>query len=123
MSGCQTASIDDFGVGQQTLHTSPTTKPTATANAEVPTSTIAETSARNTGIYPRIGDVPVGETRQLSIQRSAAIRRELLQKNTKNSRVGKGEKLTKYQKDLRDLRKKAKTHGKDAIKKIEGTSG
>jgi len=132
ISGCQTASIDDLGVGQQSLITPtplPVTKPVEPEiAAEEPNTppTIAETettSAAKTGVYPRIGDVPVGETRQLSEQRSAAIRRELQQKSTRSSRIGKGEKLTEYQKELRDLRKKARTHGKDALKKIEGPSG
>ncbi len=124
MSGCQTSSIDALNVGAPQPLTVPAPATTAsTEPASLPETTEAEAvTVSKTGAYPKIGNVPVGETNQLTKSDTSAIRKELAVAASKQTQKGKGEKLTKYQKELRKLRKKARTHGKDALKKIEENS-
>ncbi len=131
LSGCQTASIDDLGVGApQPLTTSVTTpaeKPaTVSVAGTVPDKapSVVDGHAlapRNEGVYPKIGNVPVGETAQLTKSDTASIRRSLAAASKKVGERGKGEQLTQYQKEMQALRKRARRHDKDALKKIEAS--
>ncbi len=128
LAGCQTASIDNLGVGEpqhltkttpadtnsQALPQTQTNPPTAEAVAET-----VPTTAAKSEIYPVIGYARTGETRQLTKPETDAIREQLRAASDKASQRGGGEDSTSYEKQLEELRKKAKTHGQEALKKIE----
>ncbi len=81
-----------------------------------------QVAADKSGDYPKIGHMPIAETNQLSKAKADEIRSELLNKGKENAQKGEGESLSDYQKELEALRKKARTHGKQALKKIENSS-
>ena len=106
LSSCATATIDN-AVPQATLE-SPSVAPTAVLPAQ-PT---------NTGQYPNINVMPVGETAQFTPSDEAATR--ALLDDAKASQQIQGESTAAYQERLRRLRLLAKNHAKDTISQIEG---
>ena len=100
LSSCATATIDN-AVPQAAL--------------ESPTATPAQPN--NTGQYPNINVLPVGETAQFTPTDEAATR--ALLDDAKAGQQAQGESTAAYQERLTRLRLLAKSHATDTIKQIE----
>ncbi len=138
LSGCQTSSVDALNVGSPQALTLPvstpppstpveTTSTTTVENATLPPpnvtpSSLPSTNAANSGFYPVIGRARPGAVSQLSKSDTDNIRDELRQASEKSSQRSSTKSATEYQSDITELRKKAATHGKDALDKIENSS-
>lgn len=110
LSSCATATIDN-AVPQAVLQSpeqGPVFAPAAAAAAQ----------PVNTGLYPNINVMPVGETAQFTPTEEAATRALLA--DAKASQQLQGESTASYQERLRRLRLLAKNHAKDTISQIEG---
>lgn len=104
LSSCATATIDN-AVPQAALE--------SPAQAAVPAA-----APVNTGQYPNINVMPVGETAQFTPSDEAATRALLA--DAKAGQQAQGESTAAYQERLKRLRLLAKNHANDTIKQIEG---
>lgn len=117
LSSCATATIDNAvpqaaleSPAQQAVPVQPAMAATApVANAALPD---------NTGQYPNINVMPVGETEQFTQSDEAATR--ALLDDAKAGQQAQGESTAAYQERLKRLRLLAKSHASDTIKQIEG---
>jgi hypothetical protein len=127
LSSCATATIDN--AVPQAAQVTPDQKPLptpvqpgeiASANPTVPllTSTATPSMPNNTGQYPNINVMPIGETAQFTPTDEAAAR--ALLDSAKAGQQVQGESTAAYQERLKRLRLLAKTHAGDTIKQIEG---
>jgi hypothetical protein len=128
LSSCATATIDN-AVPQAAMAAEPLPVPvqagevasaTIAPSAAVPMPTPTATPAlpKNTGQYPNINVMPVGETAQFTPTDEAATRALLA--DAKASQQLQGESTVAYQERLKRLRLLAKNHAKDTISQIEG---
>ena len=113
LSSCATATIDN-AVPQAALESpaplaDPTQPPLVAAKPALP---------NNTGQYPNINVMPVGETAQFTPTDEAATR--ALLDDAKSGQQAQGESTAAYQERLKRLRLLAKSHATDTIKQIEG---
>lgn len=132
LSGCQTSSVDALNVGSPqalTLPASTSVEKTSTATIEsavlpppTPPSAPSSTSAATNGFYPVIGRARTGATSQLSKSDTDNIRNELRQASENSSQRSSTKSADEYKSDITELRKKAATHGKSALEKIEKSS-
>ena len=139
LSGCQTSSVDALNVGSPQALTLPTsTPPPSTPAKTISTATIesaslpppnatpppasSATGAATNGFYPVIGRARPGATSQLSKADTDNIRDELRQASEKSSQRSSTKSAAEYQSEITDLRKKAATHGKSALDKIENSN-
>lgn len=132
LSGCQTSSVDALNVGSPQALTLPAS---AVSNEQKPGNHPAQsafaaptqplppspptTGANNNGFYPTIGRERTGATKQLNSSDLNTIREELRQASEKSSQRATTKSAAEYQNEIDALRKKAATHGSDALKKIE----
>lgn len=75
---------------------------------------------KNTGAYPKIGYVPVGETAQLGASGAAALRSQLVAAQASQAAVADAPES--YAEKLRRLRLLQAKHAADALKAIEATT-
>ena len=134
LSGCQTSSVDALNVGSPQALTLPASTPvetTSTTNVEnaallppnaTPPPAQSSTNAATNGFYPVIGRARPGVTSQLSKSDTDNIRDELRRASEKSSQRSSTKSAAEYQSDIAELRKKAATHGKSALDKIEKSS-
>jgi hypothetical protein len=134
LSGCQTSSVDALNVGSPQALTLPASTPvetTSTATIEsatlpppnaTPPPVPSSTSAATNGFYPVIGRARTGAAAQLSKSDTDNIRDELRQASEKSSQSSTTKSAVEYESDITELRKKAATHGKSALEKIENSS-
>ncbi len=117
LSSCATATIDN-AVPQAALE-SPA-QPAVPAQPAMTTAVPVSKPAlpNNTGQYPNINVMPVGETAQFTPTDEAATR--ALLDDAKAGQRAQGESTAAYQERLKRLRLLAKSHGGDTIKQIEG---
>ncbi len=121
LSGCQTSSVDALNVDSPQTLAAPSAESTR-RNGEFAsaTPTIPEnTEAAKNGYYPKIGRERNGAAEQLSKADTTSIRDELRHASESSSQRATTKPADAYQDELAELRKKAATHGKDALKKIE----
>jgi hypothetical protein len=125
LSSCATATIDN-AVPEAAMAAEPLPVPvqagevapaTTASSAAVPTPTTT-LMPKNTGQYPNINVMPVGETAQFTPTDEAATRALLA--DAKANQQLQGESTAAYQERLKRLRLLAKTHAKDTISQIEG---
>jgi hypothetical protein len=123
LSSCATATIDN-AVPEAAMAAEPlpmqageVAPATTASSAAVPTPTTTSTP-KNTGQYPNINVMPVGETAQFTPTDEAATRALLA--DAKANQQLQGESTAAYQERLKRLRLLAKTHAKDTISQIEG---
>ncbi|MGL4489723.1 MAG: hypothetical protein ACRCU5_09795 [Rhizobiaceae bacterium] len=90
-----------------------------TIDEAVPVATAGPTASapRNTGQYPNINIVPVGETAQLSDAETAATRAEL--EGEAQVQQQRGESAEAYVERLRRLQRLGSTHAAATLKQIE----
>ncbi len=110
LSSCATATIDN-AVPQAALE-SPEQAPVLAP------AVVSSVQPVNTGLYPNINVMPVGETAQFTPSDEAATR--ALLNNAKAGQQAQGESTAAYQERLKRLRLLAKSHASDTIKQIEG---
>lgn len=103
LSSCATATIDN-AVPQAAL------EPPAQA-------AVSAAQPVNTGQYPNINVIPVGETAQFTATDEAATR--ALLDDAKAGQQAQGESTAAYQERLKRLRLLAKNHAKDTVQQIE----
>ncbi len=131
LSGCQTSSIDDLGVSAPQALTLPEPAPATTTPPPTQTGYTTDsqrpiapsTSAANTGQYPVIGRTRSGETSQLTKSETDAIREELRRASENSPRRANSVSTSQVQSELEALRRKARSHGKKALEKIEDPAG
>ena len=75
---------------------------------------------KNTGEYPKIGYVPVGETAQLGASGAAALRSQLVAAQASQAAVADAPES--YAEKLRRLRLLQAKHAADTLKEIEATT-
>jgi hypothetical protein len=131
LPGCQSGSVDalnDVSPQPLTLPASPPVEATSDTALETSTSlppattlppASSATSAANNGFYPVIGRERTGAASQLSKSDTDGIRDELRQASENSSQRSTTKSAVEYQSDITELRKKAATHGKTALDKIE----
>ena len=139
LPGCQTSSVDALNVGSPQALTLPASTPppltpiestnaTTVENAAITPSLVtpppapSSTGAVTNGFYPVIGRARTGATPQLSKSDTDNIRDELRQASEKSSQRSSTKPAAEYQSEITELRKKAATHGKSALEKIEKSS-
>ena len=128
LSGCQTSSVDALNVGSPQALTLPASTPVeTTSTTTIETATLpppgpSATGAATNGFYPVIGRARTGAVAQLSKSDTDNIRDELRQASEKSSQRSSTKSAAEYQSDITELRKKAATHGKNALDKIENSS-
>ena len=80
----------------------------------------AANAPKNTGAYPKIGYIPVGETGQLGADGAAALRSQLVA--ARSSQAAASDTPESYAEKLRRLRLLQAKHAADALKAIEATT-
>ena len=128
LSACQSAGIDDLAPSAaiaQPLQLAeagtpvPSAAPRAEAAAAVESTPRFDVAAesKNTGEYPKIGNVPVGETAQLGASGAAVLRSQLsAARSSQSEDAGAPE---SYAEKLRRLRLLQAKHAADTLAEIE----
>ena len=131
IAGCQSAGIDDLAPSAAVA------EPLALTDAAVPTPSAAPREAakpaaveappetrppaaaapKNTGAFPKIGNVPVGETAQLGAGGAAALRSDLAA--ARSSQAAAADAPESYAEKLRRLRLLQASHAADTLAEIE----
>jgi hypothetical protein len=128
IAGCQGAGIDDLAPSAAIA------EPLALTDASVPTPSAAprETAApetlrevtepaagapKNTGAFPKIGNIPVGETAQLGAGGAAVLRSEL--SSARASQAASADAPESYAEKLRRLRLLQAKHAAETLAEIE----
>jgi hypothetical protein len=131
ITGCQSAGIDDLAPSAAVA------EPVALTDAGVPTPSVApriaaKTAApqtlpeviqpeaaapKNTGAFPKIGHVPVGETTQLGAGGAAVLRSDLAA--ARSSQAAAADAPESYAEKLRRLRLLQAKHAADTLAEIE----
>jgi len=102
LSGCVTSSPDTL------LSAAPASSPTGTA--------------RTNGQFPSIGNVPVGQTSQITPTEKAAVKTELARDAAAGQRQAAQDSQAAYLKEVARMRKLAADRKKQLQREIEGTS-
>lgn len=137
LSACQSAGIDDLAPGaaitgplplqdaavpvpsaapRTTAETAAPVEATAPAPAAAPRQTVSS-APKNTGDFPKIGNVPVGETAQLGAGGAAALRSGL--SAARASQDASGDAPESYAEKLRLLRLLKAKHAAETLAEIE----
>lgn len=120
LAGCTTASLED--AAPLASVPTPTVKPDIQETAALADTAIAETAkpagtagkASDTGAFPNLNVQPAVAAEQLTAEEKAAKIAEL-----EAAKAGQGNKAGASAAELAKLKKLAKTHGSEALKKIE----
>jgi len=132
LSGCQTSSIDDLGVSAPQALIPPEPAPVATtppptqtefAATPAPGNSELATAVANSDEYPVIGRERAGETSQLTKADTDSIREELRRASENSPRRDDSSSPAQFESELEALRNKAKSHGQNALEKIEKPQG
>ena len=132
LAGCQSAGIDDLAPSAAIAEPVPeldgavplpsaAPRQTARIAAEEPLPKVAAPAAsgapKNTGAFPNIGNIPVGETAQLGAGGAAALRSDLAA--ARSSQDSAAESPDSYAEKLRLLRLLQAKHAADTLAEIE----